>query len=494
MINLHNKAGEQNLYNLFGHFSLLLIISVLSSTISAESFSEFKKSQTDLFNNYKNEHDKTFNKYLKSNWEGYSSKKPLSFYEAPKPVSILPTIEKRVKRLGPKVQMKTDVDKKEKSEAKTIAIVIVDKQSIEPRDMYINFFGTKLGFDIPEGIVVSKFYPQNQKGIENFFNNTALVEYEPFIASINSTIKELNLNDWGKYLLVKKISEKIFEGVDDSRLLSWFIFNKLGYSVRVGLANKHVIVMFNSDKPIYATPHYSIGKKMFYAVSEYAKPSVGKVYTYNHDYPDSSSSFDLSMKTLPKLSKNIKSKTLSFKQYSKKYDIDYTYNQNLIDFMSTYPQADYETFFNTPLSAQSYKDIVKGLRKHINGKETSVAINFVLSFVQKSFKYEPDNKQFGREKVMFAQETLFYNKSDCEDRAILFSYLVKELFKISVVGVKYKDHMATALYIPMRGDSVRVNSRKFIIADPTYINSNVGESMNKYKNIKPNSFIFLTDS
>ena len=77
---------------------------------------------------------------------------------------------------------------------------------------------------------------------------------------------------------------------------------------------------------------------------------------------------------------------------------------------------------------------------------------------------------------------------------ILFAYLVKELFKISVVGVKYKDHMATALYIPMQGDSVRVNSRKFIIADPTYINSNIGEGMKKYKNIKPNSFIFLTDS
>ena len=62
---------------------------------------------------------------------------------------------------------------------------------------------------------------------------------------------------------------------------------------------------------------------------------------------------------------------------------------------------------------------------------------------------------------MFANETLYFDKSDCEDRAVLFSYLVKELFGVGVVGVKYKDHMATALYVPMSGDSVQEGRRKF---------------------------------
>jgi hypothetical protein len=64
---------------------------------------------------------------------------------------------------------------------------------------------------------------------------------------------------------------------------------------------------------------------------------------------------------------------------------------------------------------------------------------------------------------MFANETLYFDKSDCEDRAVLFSYLVKELFGIGVVGIKYKDHMATALYVPMDGDSVKAGQRKFVI-------------------------------
>jgi hypothetical protein len=122
-------------------------------------------------------------------------------------------------------------------------------------------------------------------------------------------------------------------------------------------------------------------------------------------------------------------------------------------------------------------------------KQASTAINFILNFVQNAFVYEVDNKQFGYEKVMFAQETLYYDKSDCEDRAVLFSYLVTKLFGFSVVGVKYKDHMATAIYIPLKGDSVNIKSKKYVIADPTYVNASVGQSMPQYRSIKPDKFI-----
>jgi hypothetical protein len=131
------------------------------------------------------------------------------------------------------------------------------------------------------------------------------------------------------------------------------------------------------------------------------------------------------------------------------------------------------------------------IKKYIDGKKASEAMNFVLSFVQKSFKYEQDNKQFGKEKVMFAQETLYFEKSDCEDRAVLFSYLIKELFDVSVIGVKYEDHMATALYIPLDGEKVKSGSREFVIADPTYINAIIGETMPKYRSIQPQSYIIV---
>jgi len=119
-------------------------------------------------------------------------------------------------------------------------------------------------------------------------------------------------------------------------------------------------------------------------------------------------------------------------------------------------------------------------------------MNFVLHFVQNAFIYKTDKEQFGREKVMFAQETLFYRASDCEDRAILYAYLTKKLFGVPVLGVKYPNHMATALYVPLSGDKIRIKGKEFVIADPTYINAQIGEAMPQFKGKMPQEFIYVT--
>ena len=365
------------------------------------------------------------------------------------------------------------------------------KQNQVKKDINFDFYGSTLGFNIPKGIKNANFYPANQTGISSFFDQAASSDYENLITDIDKVSKDMNLNDWGIYLLVFKISDNIFTESDNSKLMSWFIFNKLGYAVKVGLANKHIVLMHYSKKTIYSTPNYSFGKKKYYVVANYAKGSVGRLFSYRQDYPGATKALDLSLDTLPKFEDNTKTKTLSFKQYGKTYTVPFAYNKNLIDFMATYPQADYETFFNAPLANDTYRDIATGLKKYIDGEKASSAMNFVLNFVQKSFKYERDNQQFGREKVMFAEETLYFDKSDCEDRAILFSYLMKELFHVPVVGVKYKDHMATALYVPIKGDKVIKNSKKYVVADPTYINANIGMSMPKYRSVKPQSYIVV---
>lgn len=273
--------------------------------------------------------------------------------------------------------------------------------------------------------------------------------------------------------------------------MHWFLFNKLGYAVRVGLAGEHIVLLHHSKKTIYSTPNYKIENQKFYVLSHYNKGSVGKLYTYEQNYPGASKSLDLRLSSLPAFEMDVEKKTLEFKHYAQNYKIPYEYNKNIIDFMSTYPQADYETFFNAPLDAQSYQAIAKELKKIVDGKKASEAMNIVLRFVQNAFEYQRDDEQFGREKVMFAQETLYYDKSDCEDRSTLFASLMKELFGIGVVGIKYKDHIATALQIPMQGDKVTINNKEFVIADPTYINANIGQSMPQYKSLRPESFVLV---
>jgi len=536
-----NKVGEPKLFKLFGHFSLVLLLG--ASTLSAESFADFKRSQATSFKKYKDERDNEFKKYLAEQWKAYNVFKGTPLYEKPKPKRIAPARPKKIQVAGPKISIQVKpvqhVEPKpvqehvqervapkkiqeiivlpkpvhiapkpqKKPEVKVVTtpkptviakpIVIplpkVEKptQRVVKKDINFDFYGTKLGFYIPDGIKHAKYYPQTQKGITNFFDSAATSDYKVLINEVARIQHVMNLNDWATYLLVTKISKSVFSNQDDSRLLSWFIFNKLGYAVKVGLAKKHIVLMHYSKKVIYSTPNYNFGNKKYYVVANYNKGSVGRLYSYKQNYPGSTKAMDLNMRTLPKFSSNMKSKKLSFRENGRKYKIGFEYNQNLIDFMATYPQADYETFFNAPLDERTYQDIAKDLKKYIDGKRASEAMNFVLHFVQKSFKYERDDAQFGREKVMFAQETLYFDKSDCEDRAILYSYLMKELFGVAVVGVKYSDHMATALYVPMSGDTVRKGNVKFVVADPTYINASIGQSMPQYRSVQPESFVLV---
>ena len=519
-----NRDGEPKSFKQLGHFSILISSFLLTlPLLGAGSFENFKRTQAESFSKYKDERDNAFNKHLKAQWEAYNVYKSVPLYEKPKPKSVPDAILTRPKSVGPKINIeikevkphivkhpqdfviyKEEEKKQDKQEPQIIIkekevelvlpkeeITKPEEQEIVKKDINFDFFGTTLAFDIEKEIKNARFYPQNKDGILSFFNNCASSDYDSLVKEIKQVSDGMNLNDWGIYLLVSEISKQVHTNKDDANLLSWFIFNKLGYAVKVGLANNHIILMHYSKKIIYATPNYSFDNKKYYVVSNYAKGSVGRLYSYKQDYPDATKPLDLALNNLPNFNENLKSKTLSFEKFSKNYTLSFEYNQNLIDFMATYPQADYETFFNAPLDEITYASIAKDIKKYVDGMSASDAMNFVLHMVQKSFIYETDEEQFSREKVMFAAETLYYDKSDCEDRATLYSYLVKELFGVSVLGIKYKDHMATALYVPMTGDSIKANNKKYIVADPTYINSNIGQSMPKYKSINPESFVVV---
>ena len=111
----------------------------------------------------------------------------------------------------------------------------------------------------------------------------------------------------------------------------------------------------------------------------------------------------------------------------------------------------------------------------------------LLRFVQTAFVYRKDETQFGREKPFFAEETLFYPYSDCEDRSVLFAYLVRDLIGLEVIGLDYPGHISTAVKFSteIKGDYIESKGKKYIICDPTYINASMGQCIPKYKNVRP---------
>ena len=67
------------------------------------------------------------------------------------------------------------------------------------------------------------------------------------------------------------------------------------------------------------------------------------------------------------------------------------------------------------------------------------------------------------------------------------TYLVKNLLNLETIGLKYKDHIASAVALSskIKGDGYKVNGKLYYVADPTFVNANIGETMTKYKNKIP---------
>jgi len=228
---LLNKDGELKWFKLFGHFSLIFLF--LSSALAAESFKDFKRTQSKSFSAFKDKKDAAFNNYLKEQFEEYNAYIEAPLYKVPKPKSITPASAKDIKSVGPVVNIKL----------KSIVSSDIPVVAFKKQDLNLNFFGTDLGFSIDDSIKTAKFYPQNQEGIANFFSAAAKSEYENIVLSISSIQNSMRLNDWGVYLLVMQFSQELFSNPDDAKLMSWFLFNKLGYDVKVGLSAKQVTLM-----------------------------------------------------------------------------------------------------------------------------------------------------------------------------------------------------------------------------------------------------------
>ena len=131
--------------------------------------------------------------------------------------------------------------------------------------------------------------------------------------------------------------------------------------------------------------------------------------------------------------------------------------------------------------------ILRELKPLLVGLSEIDAVNFLLSFLHSSFEYKTDDQQFGREKWFYPEHLFFYPFSDCEDRSILFAYLVKSLLNLEVIGLNYENHVSTAVLFngEVKGDKIVYKNKSYLTCDPTYIGASVGMTMPQFVNATP---------
>ena len=91
-----------------------------------------------------------------------------------------------------------------------------------------------------------------------------------------------------------------------------------------------------------------------------------------------------------------------------------------------------------------------------------------MHFTLYAFLFKTDSENFGAEKRLTPEQTLLYDESDCDDRAALFFYLVKEIYNLPMIVLDYPEHVTVAVkFSKAFGKPIVYNGDKYSVCEPT---------------------------
>lgn len=323
----------------------------------------------------------------------------------------------------------------------------------------------------------------NENAIADAYEALCNSDYKPLLADCAQIRKDLRLNDWGVFTLVRQVADTYCGTANESIVMQQFLLNEMGYKARMARkATEDKMMLFvATDCSIYAHPYITLNGQNYYNLS--GNNEQCQFYMCQKDSPKAKNSVGMQLKEAPLFPGTVVSSTHQAKGSAAKVTVDVP--KALMDFYKDYPQCDYSVYFNAPVNAAMENRILSSLAPLVQGRNEADAANILINFVQTAFQYQTDGQQFGYEKPFFVEELFYYPYSDCEDRAMLFSYLVRKLLGLDVVLLDYPEHIATAVRFNgnVSGDYLMVNGQKYIVCDPTYIGASIGMTMPRYKTV-----------
>ena len=473
----------------------ILLVAAMPLAAQQSAFDRFKEQQNSKFDQFKADKQAEFDAFRKRVNEEYADFMRKSWESFPAHEADQPKKEPEVKPID---TPKPTIDTKPVQIAVKPKVVVVPTPEpapepiapVKPKEetykkVSIGYFGNIITIGFPQGDNL-KLRALEENAIADAWKQLSDSRYDITVSTALNARKANNLCDWAYMKMLQAATEKQYGKTDEAVLAQAFLMTQSGYRVRLGMSETKLYMLVASLYDIFDYRYYVIDGTKFYTVSgdKNVKMQITKA-NYNKE-----KSLSLQITKLPSFgAEPTPKRTLTSR---KGVTASASVNRNMIDFFNTYPQACFNgdqttrwaAYANTPVE-KSVKDMLyPPLKKTIAGMSEREAVGILLNWVQTAFEYEYDDKVWGHDRAFFAQETLYYPYCDCEDRAILFSRLVRDLVGLDVVLLYYPGHLATAVAFneEVKGDYLTYKNHKYVVCDPTFINAGVGRTMQGMNN------------
>src|SRR5262249_38901913 len=115
--------------------------------------------------------------------------------------------------------------------------------------------------------------------------------------------------------------------------------------------------------------------------------------------PEAQKAFSYKITQLPNFKpQDYLEKDLLFNIYQTDYHFKVRLNPQIQTIFANYPVVEYESYFNIPLSRETYSSLIPLLKKNIKGLSTKRGVDYLMRFTRYAFLFEKDSANFGKEK------------------------------------------------------------------------------------------------
>ena len=446
-----------------------------------------------------------FSKHAKAEYEDYRAQcnaEYVKFLErAWKEYKVLPSIPRpKDEVVPPTIMPRQDKNKKQAKEIPIENVVspilslpqpkpispIYENDKVEEKNFSFSYMGTTCEVRLPKDLNI------RMSGCESCM--IATIWKQLATNAMDNTIRDflalrlkMQLCDWAYLNLIDTFAQAFCGHGNEAVIMAAFIYSQSGYKMRLGRDCEKLYLLYGSKHGIYEKGYIVIEGINYYPLDD----KVERMEISDFSFPQEQS-MSLYIENAQKFTIRPSAKRkLASEQYHD-VTIDSQVNLNLIQFYNTYPSSEvnrnfmtrWKMYADTPMDESVSQMLYPDIKNKIEGLSDVQAVNQILNWVQTAFQYEYDDKVWGHDRAFFAEETLYYPYCDCEDRAILFTRLVRDLLGLKCILVYYPGHLASAVCLKQQvnGDYISLDGDVYTICDPTYIGAPVGITMPEMDN------------
>ena len=319
--------------------------------------------------------------------------------------------------------------------------------------------------------------PLSESSIVAFSDRLDAANYQPLVNTIVDYRDQQKLDDWLFYQVIRKTAEQISpkaENYFSYTIYKWFLLTRSGYDAILRIDDSKMLFYVQSDEAIYNIPYIFQNGKQYVCLNyhDYGNNidfQKEQFKTVSLDSQSEKRSFTYKVSHMPDIrSGDYIKKDIGFNYYNQQYHFTIKLNPEIKNIFKNYPTAEYSNQFSIPLSKETYNSLIPQLKEIISPMSVSNGVDYLMRFTRYSFLFEKDTLVFGREKRLSPEETLLYDQSDCEDRAALFFYLVKEIYDLPMIVLSYPNHVTVAVnFNKPIGKPIIYNGSPYYICEAT---------------------------